>query len=217
MKRTVAISSLFVGAAVIIACSKNQPAVKASVSTSTTPADAGAPPPDAGVLTNGPPPPVDAGAPVMPPFFTNTDAGAPATPPPAMTDQAADVAIDAILAATATKNAPKMTEVAPVGRQTMKEGDHLVMMINLEPNKCYTIIGTSLPGMVTKLDLQLLGPPFYNVAAGASGKDDKALPIIAKGAAALCPISPVALPYKLDAVAAKGAGRIGVKVYVRAK
>ena len=213
MKRTLAVSSFLVGSAVIVACSSktNPPPVTASVSTTN---DAGAPP-NAGPMTNGPPPIADAGGPVMPPFFTNADAGAP--PPAAMTDQAADLAIDAILTATATKNAPKMAEVAPVGRQTMKEGDHLVMMINLEPNKCYTIIGTSLPGMVTQLDLNLLGPPFYNVSAGASGKTDKAIPIIAKGTAALCPISPVALPYKLDAVATKGAGRIGVKVYSRAK
>ncbi len=39
----------------------------------------------------------------------------------------------------------------------------------------------------------------------------------ALGAKALCPISPIALPYKLDAVATKGAGRVGVKVYSRAK
>jgi len=215
MNRTLAISSLFVGASIIVACSSktNPPPVTASVSTS---ADAGAPQ-DAGPVM-APPPAVDAGGgPTLPPFFTNNDAGSSAPPPAAMTDQAADLAIDAILAATATKNAPKMTEVAPAGRQTMKEGDHLVMMINLEPNKCYTIIGTTLPGMVTQLDLKLFGPPFYNAEAGKSGAADKALPIIAKGTAALCPISPVALPYKLDAAATKGAGRIGVKVYSRAK
>ncbi|MBX3228056.1 MAG: hypothetical protein KIT84_27475 [Labilithrix sp.] len=211
MNRTIVISSsVLLAAAIVAACKSNPPPVNVSVGAQ----DAGAPPDEAGVITA--PPAEDAGGPVAPPFFTGEDAGG-AAPAPALTEQAMDVAIDALLATASAKSAPKMSETGQPGRQTMKEGDHLVMMVTLEPNKCYTIIGTSLPGTVTQLDIKLYGPPFYNVEAGQSGANDKALPVLAPGAKALCPISPIALPYKLDAVATKGAGRVGVKVYSRAK
>jgi len=153
----------------------------------------------------------------MPNFFT--DAGAAPIPSATpMTDQALDVALDALVTAAAAKNAPKMAEEGTPGRQMMKEGDHFAMMINLQPNRCYTIIATALPGTVVQLDSKLFAPPFYSGAdAGHSAPADKSTPIIGKGTAALCPIVPLAVPYKLDVAATKGAGRIAVHVYSRAK
>jgi hypothetical protein len=209
MKRNFALAFL-AAAAAVVACSSNKPNPPM---TPTTTADAGA---EAGVITA--PPPADAGAPAptpsMPTFFT--DAGSAPTGP-AMTEQAMDVAIDALLAAAATKNAPKMAEEGTPGHQTMKEGDHFAMMVTLQPNRCYTVIATALPGTVTELEAQFYAPPFYTIGAGKSSPGDKALPIIGKGTAALCPVLPIAVPYKLDVVATKGAGRVGVKVYSRSK
>lgn len=215
MKRALVLFSLATAAAAFVACSSNKPNPPM---TPTTTSDAGteagtvtAPPPDAGMAV------ADAGAgPVMPTFFT--DAGSPSGPVgPAMTDQAMDVALDALLAAAATKNAPKMAEEGQPGHTTMKENDHWAMMITMQPNRCYTIIATALPGTISQLELHLYAPPFYTMGAGQSAAGDKALPIIGKGTAALCPILPVAVPYKLDVVAAKGAGRMAVKVYARNK
>jgi hypothetical protein len=79
------------------------------------------------------------------------------------------------------------------------------------------VVGYSPPGQVTALDVKLLAPPFYNVQAGASGANDKNAPVLGKGKAALCPVLPIAVPYKVDVVATKGAGRIGVQVFSRAK
>lgn len=214
MKRSLVIFSLFGAAAVAVACSSNKPNPPM---TPTTTSDAGT---DSGVMMGAPPPPdgglvavADAGGPAMPTFFT--DAGA--APGPALTEQAMDVAIDALLTAASTKNAPKMAEDGAPGRSTMKEGDHFAMTITLQPNRCYTIIGAALPGQIANLELHLYAPPFFTTEAFRSGPTDKALPMIAKGTAATCPISPIALPYKLDVVAQKGAGRMGVKVYSRAK
>lgn len=217
MKRTIALFSMTAGAAIAVACSSNKPNPPMTPS---TPSDAGT---DSGVMMTAPPPPdgglvaaADAGGPVMPPFFTGNDAGSGPTAPP-MTEQAMDVALDALITAAAAKNAPKMAEEGAPGHQTMKENDHFAMMINMQPNRCYTIIATALPGTISQLELHLYGPPFYNVEAGKSDPKDKTLPIIGKGTAALCPILPLAVPYKLDVVAAKGAGRMGVKVYARSK
>jgi len=132
-------------------------------------------------------------------------------------DAALDAAIDLTITTASPKLAPKMEKEGQPGRATLKEGEHFSMMINLAPNRCYTIIANSPPGSVEKLDVKLYGPPLFNVEAGKSGATDKNMPVIGKGTAALCPILPLAVPYKVDVVATKGAGRIGVHVFARNK
>ena len=90
------------------------------------------------------------------------------------------------------------------------------MVVTLQPNRCYTFIGFSPPGSIAQLDLKLYAMPL-NVEAGRSTAGEKGAPVMGKGSTAICPILPVAVPYKLDAAAAKGAGRMGVYVYSRAK
>ncbi len=168
--------------------------------------EAGAPLDDAGAAAD------DAG----PTFFTGGgDAGA--TGPVALGEAALDTAIDLAITTAAPKLAPKMDKEGQPGRATLKEGEHFAMMVNLAPNRCYTIIANSPPGSVEKLDLKLYGPPLFNVEAGKSGANDKNMPVIGKGTAALCPIIPLAVPYKIDVAATKGAGRIGVHVFARTK
>ncbi|MBX3208722.1 MAG: hypothetical protein KF764_27055 [Labilithrix sp.] len=193
--------------AAFAACSSKKP--NPPVSPVVTP-DAGAEPVEAGA-------PEEAGVAVVedagPPFFTGGDAGA----PPAIGEAALDSAIDLAVTTAATKLAPKMEKEGAAGRATLKEGEHFGMMITLAPNRCYTIIGNSPPGSVEKMDVKLYGPPLYNVEAGKSGANDKNMPVIGKGTTALCPILPIAVPYKLDVAATKGAGRIGVHVFARNK
>lgn len=195
-------------AAIAAACSSKKPSPVVPVST-----------PDAGVVADGGVTEdagleADAAAQTGPVFFT-ADAGT--TAAPAITEQATDAAIDLALAGAAPKVAPKMEREGQVSHATLKEGEHFSMMINLMPNRCYTIVGFSPPGSVAQLDLKLYGPPLFNIEAGKSAPGDKSTPVIGKGAAALCPFLPVAVPYKLDAAATKGAGRIGVAVFARNK
>jgi hypothetical protein len=187
--------------AVVMACSSDKP--PATPTPPVAQADAGmeaaAPPPDAGTVIAAP---MEAGAP---------EAGA-----ASLTDTAFDAAIDLAITSAAGKLAPKMSSEGQPGRAWLKEGEHFGMVVNLQPNRCYTIIGNSPPGSVTQLDLKLQAMPLM-IEAGKSSPSDKAMPVIGKGTAALCPILPVAVPYKIDAVATKGAGRIGIHVYSRAK
>lgn len=182
-------------------------------------------------VTPAPPPVIDAGledagqtgdagtampeADAGPTFFTGGDAGA--LSPPSLGEAALDAAIDLAITTAAPKLAPKMDKEGQPGRATLKEGEHFSMMVNLAPNRCYTIIANSPPGAVEKLDVKLYGPPLFNVEAGKSGANDKNMPVIGKGTAALCPIIPLAVPYKIDVAATKGAGRIGVHVFARNK
>ncbi len=202
---------------VFTACSSKKP--NPPVTPTTTPdagSDAAAPiaAGDAGMVAAA-----DAGpATTGPTFFTTTDAGtAPPNTTPALTEQALDTAIDLAITTAAAKVAPKMDKEGAPGRATLKEGEHFSMMVTLAPNRCYTFVGFSPPGAVSQLDLKLYGPPLFNVEAGKSGAGDKAMPVIGKDKAALCPILPLAVPYKLDVAATKGAGRMGVQVYARNK
>lgn len=197
--------SLALAATLFAACSKKPPPA-----VPTTTPDAGA---DAGLEDAGLHEEPDAAAETGPTFFT--EAGAPAGEQ--LGEEVVDRAIDLAIDAAAAKVAPRMTKEGQPGRATLREGEHFSMMINLMPNRCYTIIGHSPAGSVAQLDLKLFGPPLFNIEAGKSAPGDKSTPVIGKGSTALCPILPVAVPYKLDAAATKGAGRIGIWVFARDK
>lgn len=202
----VGLTAMFAAAAaVLVACAKDAPPPTVPVGGGDAAADAAdAAPAWAAMGTPG-----DAGAPA---------ADASATAPVAVDMSAAlDTAIDAVLKAAAAKDAPGATPEGQPGRATLAAGERFNMIVTLQPNRCYTIIGASAPGQVTDLELKLMAPPLYNIEAGKSGPSDKATPIIGKGKAALCPILPVPVPYRVDAVATKGAGRVGIQVFGRTK
>lgn len=211
-KSLAAVLTLVPTVACFMACSskKPNPVVATITFDGGAPLDAG----DAGV-------PSDAGALAVTdagssPFFTG-DAGL-VTGAAALGEAALDTAIDLAITAAATKAAPKMEKEGQPGRATLKESEHFGMMVNLAPNRCYTIVANSPPGAVEKLELKLFGPaPLLATEAGKSGAADKNTPVIGKGTAALCPVLPIAVPYKVDVVATKGTGRIGVQVYARNK
>lgn len=201
MRRTFPlISLLFVASFVPAACSKDPP------------------PPAVPTVTP------DAGSPIGTPsgYPSQGDSGAPSAVPSAsasanVVEVALDAAIDLAIKTQATQAAPGMTPVGQPGRATLAEGGQFGMVVNLEPNQCYTVLGFSPTGQVTELDLKLMTPPFYTVQAGASGAGEKNQPVIGKGKGALCPFLPVTVAYKVEATAKKGTGRIGVQVYSRAK
>lgn len=136
---------------------------------------------------------------------------------PSLPPEALDVAIDTAVNAQAPKLAPKMTLEGQPLRATLKEGERANLVVTMAPGKCYTFIAFSPPGNVAQVDLKLMTPPFYNVEAAKSSGTEKNQAVIGKGTTAQCPISPIAVPYRLDAVATKGAGRIGVYVFSRSK
>ncbi|MCL2725079.1 MAG: hypothetical protein FWD69_11645 [Polyangiaceae bacterium] len=153
------------------------------------------------------------------------DSGAPPVAPPVANDTGTpnlleatmDAAIDLAIRNQSAQAAPSMTPEGQAGRATLQQGQSFSMVVTLQPNQCYTVIGYSPPGQVTQLDMKLMAQPL-NIQAGASSTKEKNLPVIGKGkTAALCPILPVPIAYRLDAVATQGAGRIGVQVFSRPK
>ena len=124
--------------------------------------------------------------------------------------------IDPGIKAIAAKSAPNMIPEGELQTGTLQEGGHFGFIANLMGGKCYTIIGFSPTGSIVDLDLTLLAPPLYTVPAGKDATKDNQ-PVIGKGKEATCPIVPLAVPYKVDVAATKGAGVFGVQVFSRAK
>jgi hypothetical protein len=74
----------------------------------------------------------------------------------------------------------------------------------------------SPPLQVSELDVHLFMLTL-NIESGHSPPTDKNPAVLGKGAAKTCPISPIAVPYKVDVSARKGGGRVGVAVFSKSK
>lgn len=127
-----------------------------------------------------------------------------------------DAALDAAIVAQAAKDAPGMTSEGQVGHETLQQGGHFGMVVTLQPGRCYTVIAMSAPLQVSELEVKLFMLPL-NIESGRSPATDKNPAVLGKGKGATCPISPLAVPYKVDVTAKKGAGRIAVAVFSKAK
>jgi hypothetical protein len=130
--------------------------------------------------------------------------------------QAEDGVIDLGVAALAKTAAPGMQQEGQPGRASLAQGQSFTMIVTMQPGRCYTIVGFSPDGQVAQLDLRLLAPPLYSIEAGRA-VNEKNKPVIGKGRNATCPMLPIAVPYRVDATATKGQGRIGLYVFSRAR
>jgi hypothetical protein len=134
----------------------------------------------------------------------------------ALAGPALDAAIDLAMAAAAPKDAPGMAAEGQPGRATLAEGGHTSLIVTMQPGRCYTVIAMSAPLQVAELGVTLYALPL-NMEAGRSGATDKNPAVLGKGKTPTCPISPIPMPYKVDVVAKKGAGRVSVQVFSKAK
>jgi hypothetical protein len=113
----------------------------------------------------------------------------------------------------AKKHAAGMTPDGEVAKGTLSEGGHLGFIVKLEPGKCYTIVAYGAG--VEDLDLYLLVPPFYNLLGA---HDVSTGPVAVIGSAPkMCPIAPIAVPYKIDMHAKKGGGSVVAQVFSKPK
>lgn len=140
---------------------------------------------------------------------------APGAPVPHTTPDIIDQGIEVALRQQALKYAQKgaMPE-SQVLRVDLAEGQTSGMVFTLQPNTCYTFLAAGVPGVVSELEVKLLLPPFFTMEAG-KGKGQPAA--IGRVPAPICPISPIAIPYKVDVTATKGGGRVGLMVFAKGR
>ena len=215
MRKSLPLVCLFATAAFVpIACGKTAPVVP-SLSI-----DAGFSLGGDGGRTDGG---ADSSVPVAtaPPPASGAPAASGSAPPAgsaaALLGPALDAAIDVGIQAQAAKDAPGMSVDGQIGHTTLAEGGTFNMLVTLQPGRCYTIIAMSAPLQVAQLEVKLLAPPLFNVEAGRSGAGDKNPAVLGKGKSHTCPISPIAIPYRVDVTSRKGIGRVGVAVFSKAK
>jgi len=121
---------------------------------------------------------------------------------------------EAGLRAAAAQYAPGMSPDGQVAKGNLSEDGHVGFIANMEPTKCYTVVAYGAG--IADLDVHLLAPPFYNIVAG---QDGMAGPSAVIGAAPkpMCPILPIAVPYKIDLHAKKGSGPVAAQLYSKPK
>ncbi len=230
--RTAGIFALFAFAlAVPLACGGNKQDAKASFTFDSS--DAGstpgcqpgqpcAPPPNQACPPGQAcPPPQGSAAPLATVYTTDPNAlasllAAAAAAGSAWLGPAAAIAdpAEAGLRAAAAQYAPGMSPDGQVAKGNLAEGGHVDFIVNMEPTKCYTIVAYGAG--VVDLDVNLLAPPLYNFLAG---QDGMAGPTAVIGAAPrpMCPIIPMAVPYKVDLHAKKGGGAVAAQLYSKPK
>jgi hypothetical protein len=118
------------------------------------------------------------------------------------------------LRAAQAKYAPGMNPETQVAHGTAAQGQHVTFIVNMDASKCYTIIGFGAG--FADLDVNLLAPPLYNVAAG---HDETTGPTAVIGGAPrpMCPAIPISIPYKVDIYAKSGGGPVAAQVFSKPK
>ncbi len=209
-----------------VACGEKKPAASASASiggssSSSAPASSSAPP----AYASSAPPAGSASAPPLAPVFTQdpqqlaallaaaASAGQAFMQPPGA--QAGDPA-ETGLQKLAPQWAAGMMPEGQIAKGTLPAGGHSQFLINMAPGRCYTIIGFSPQGQIVDLDLNLLAPPFYTMLAGQDGMQGNTA-VIGKAPNPMCPMLPVAVPYKVDIYAKSGQGAFAVQVFAKNK
>ncbi len=123
---------------------------------------------------------------------------------------------EAGLRAQALRLAPGMQPEGDLLKQTLTEGQHVVVMITMQAGKCYTILGFSPPGAVRDFDVNMLAPPLYMTLAGQSLTHNNT-PAIGAAPSPMCPVIAFPLQYKLDVFAQAGSGPVAMQVYSKSK
>jgi hypothetical protein len=151
-------------------------------------------------------------------------AAAPGAPAPVVTAQAGPTAtpLDPAAAAAATQainllspqSAPGAKPVGSAIAGQFQQGQSLEGQVQMQPNKCYTLIGVGLPP-VQNLDIQLA--PFVampGLPAMVLAADQTVGPNAVIGEKAACYKSgPIAVPMKVIVTVSQGSGVAAVQVY----
>ncbi|MCA9588657.1 MAG: hypothetical protein KC657_25245 [Myxococcales bacterium] len=115
--------------------------------------------------------------------------------------------------AAAAKYAPGMSPEGQMAKGNLAEGGHLAFVVNMDANHCYTVV--AFGAGIADVGLNLLMPPYTVLSAQDNLTGPTA--VIGPSPKPLCPIIPMAVPYKVDIYSRKGAGPVGAQVYSKPK
>ena len=173
------------------------------------PAGGGTAPPGTYPPGTYPPPPATGPATAPPP------ATGPATAPPPTALPTAGDATDLAIKAAAAQWAPGMQPEGARANVQVVEGKDNSISMTLQGGKCYAIIALGATGGVLGLDVQVMLPLI--TAPAASDTSAMGVAVAGKGANAICPLTPLPIPYTVRVIARKGSGTVGVQLYSKIK
>lgn len=146
-----------------------------------------------------------------------------AAPPPTSTaptsNQATPVAATLatpVITATAGEKVKGMQAEGGAFAGQFQEGQILEQPVTFQPNKCYAVVGVSLPG-ISELDVQLVAQPLPNVPPVVLSQDSSSGPIAVAGGDGNCfkQLLPAPVAGKAILKVTKGAGIAGAQIYVK--
>lgn len=146
----------------------------------------------------------------VPPVATSA-AGSPAAP----LDATAAAAATGLLGALATQNAPGAKAVGAVVAGNFQQGQIMETQVQMNPGKCYTVVGAALP-TVQNLDIELVPlMPVPGLASPVMAADQTQGPTAVVGAAPNCFkwALPVGGPMKVVLRVSAGSGMAAAQVY----
>jgi hypothetical protein len=171
---------------------------------------AGAPPAATGAPVATAAPGATAPGAVPPPVPVATAAAGPTATP---LDPAAATAATQLIAPLAQQSAPGAKPVGSAIAGQFQQGQSLEGQVQMQANKCYTVIGVGLPP-VQNLDVQLA--PFVPIAgmpAAVVAQDQTVGPQAIIGEKQACYRSMLPMPMKVIVTVSQGSGVAAVQVY----
>jgi hypothetical protein len=213
-------------APLLIACGSSTPSATTAAAGQCPPGAApgypGCPPPGApGTYPPGTYPPPTATAPgtyppgTYPPPTATAPATAPPTAPPATAPPVAGDPTDLAIKAAGMQWAPGMQPEGARSNVQVIEGKDNSISVQLQGGKCYAIVAVGATGGVLGLDIQVMLP--FITAPAASDTSAVGVAVAGKGANAICPLTPLPVPYTVRVIARRGSGTVGVQVFSKIK
>jgi hypothetical protein len=113
----------------------------------------------------------------------------------------------------ASQNAPGMAADGSMVKLTLQQGQTSEGQFQLQPGKCYTLVGASMPGVIEVAVKVTMPAPLSQQVLGQNDAGPNPMPVVWGGGNCYRSPSPLAMPVRLEVTMKQGAGTIGIQPY----
>jgi len=115
----------------------------------------------------------------------------------------------------ASQNAPGMQPVGSMVKLTLQQGETSEGQFQLQPGKCYTLVGAAMPGVIETAIKVTMPAPLTTQVLGQNAAGPNPMPVVWGGGNCYKTPSPIAMPVRLEVTMKQGAGTIGIQPYAK--
>lgn len=115
----------------------------------------------------------------------------------------------------AAQNAPGMQPVGSLLRLNLQQGQTSEGQVQLQPGKCYTLVGASMPGVIETSIKVTMPAPLQQQVLGQNDAGPNPMPVVWGGANCYTSPAPLPMPVRLEVTMVQGAGQIGIQPYAK--